>query len=62
METEIKSGEQIVDDFFANIERIAGVESNIAKLFSTLHLDKKLTDANVKNGLLSLREKNATEN
>ncbi len=56
MEENVKSGEEIVNDFFNSIEEIEGVDANIAKMLATLYKDGKLTDINVKNELQKLRE------
>lgn len=56
MTKKVKSGKEILDDFFNNIEEIDGVDSGIAKMLSSLYLEDKLTDTNVKNGLQKLRD------
>ena len=62
MENEIKSGKEIVDDFFTNIKQLPNIDQEIASLFSSLHKEERLTDTNVKNGLQKIREQNATKN
>jgi len=56
MEDKVKSGKEILDDFFENIDRIKNVDPEIAKMLSKLYNDDKLTDTNVKNELQTLRE------
>lgn len=56
MEENVKSGEEIVNDFFNSIEEIKGVDANIAKMLAKLYKEGKLTDINVKNELQKLRE------
>ena len=58
MEENVKSGEEIVNDFFNSIE---GVDSNIAKMLATLYKEGKLTDINVKNELQKLREQDGNK-
>ena len=53
----IKSGKQILDDFFNEIENLPDVDKEIAQLFATLYSQNKFTDVNIKNELQKLREK-----
>jgi hypothetical protein len=57
MTNNIKSGKEIVDNFFSDIEKINNLDNQIALLFGNLYKEGKLTDSNVKNGLQSLRDK-----
>lgn len=51
----VKSGKEILEDFFSGIENIENVDPNIAKMIGQLYHEDKLTDANVKNELQRLR-------
>jgi hypothetical protein len=53
----IKSGKDILDDFFKNIENIENIDKSVAKSLRDLYQAGKFTDANVKNSLQQLREK-----
>ena len=55
MKNKVKSGKEIVDDFFKNIENIDGVDKYIAKMLTNLYENDKLTEINVKNELPKLR-------
>ncbi|HEY9168457.1 MAG TPA: hypothetical protein VIN72_03125 [Lutibacter sp.] len=57
MENKVKSGKEILDDFFLNIENISNVDKDIAKMLSNLYDQNKLTDTNVKNELPNLPKK-----
>lgn len=57
MENKVKSGKEILDDFFENIENIPNVDKDIAKMLSNLYDQNKLTDTNVKNELPNLPKK-----
>ena len=57
MDDKVKSGKEILDDFFANISTIKGVDKTIAESLSSLYKQGKLTDVNLKNELQKLREK-----
>ena len=56
MAENVKSGKEILDDFFKGIETIENVDADIAKMLKTLYQDDKLTDTNVKNKLQQLRD------
>ncbi len=58
MEDKVKSGKEILDDFFDGIEEIENVDKDIAKMLSKLYQEDKLTDTNVKNELQNLRDGN----
>lgn len=59
MNNEIKSGKEILDDFFDNIEKIPGVDNAIASIMKELYCDNKLTAANLSNALYKQREQAA---
>ena len=58
MESKVKSGKEILDDFFENIESIENVDIDIAKMLADLYAQGKLTDVNVKNEIPKLPVKN----
>ncbi|MDC9723183.1 MAG: hypothetical protein PSN34_10520 [Urechidicola sp.] len=58
MADKVKSGKEILDDFFNDIEEIENVDKDIAKMLSELYQNDKLTDTNVKNELQKLRDGN----
>ena len=58
MTDKVKSGKEILDDFFNGIEEIENVDTDIAKMLSELYQNDKLTDTNVKNELQKLRDGN----
>lgn len=58
MTEKVKSGKEILDDFFDGIEEIENIDKDIAKMLSKLYQDDKLTDTNVKNELQKLRDGN----
>ncbi len=51
-----KSGKQILDDFFNEIENLPEVDKEIAELFMSLYSQNKFTDTNIKNELQKLSE------
>lgn len=58
MAGKVKSGKEILDAFFNDIEKIENVDMDIAKMLSELYQNDKLTDTNVKNELQKLRDGN----
>lgn len=57
MSTNIKSGKQILDDFFDSLYQLDKVDNNIAEILIKLYRQGKLTDVNLKNELQTLRDK-----
>ena len=58
----VKSGKEIVDDFFSTITAIDGVDIAIANSLTELYTQDKLTDKNVANELQKVRQQNGNEN
>jgi hypothetical protein len=58
MSDQVKSGKEILDDFFKEIAIIPNVDKDIAQSLAALYEQGKLTDTNVKNELQKLREQN----
>ena len=61
-ENRVKSGREIVDDFFDSIASIDGVDVAIANSLADLYAQNKLTDRNVANELHKIRHQNGNEN
>lgn len=56
MDNQIKSGKDVIDEFFAEILNIEGTdESTVSKLIE-LYGDNKLTDRNIQNALEELKQ------
>ena len=62
MEKKVKSGKEILDDFFANISKIPDVDKELAESLSNLYQQGKLSDIHVKNELSKLRDKDVNKN
>ena len=58
----VKSGKEILNDFFKEIQNIDNIDVGIAQSLTSLFEQGKLTDINVKNELQKLREKNGNKN
>lgn len=62
MEKKVKSGKEILDEFFANISNLENVDKELAAALTKLYQQGKLTDTNLKNEIQKIRDKNANEN
>ena len=58
MSNTVKSGKEILDDFFTEIQNIPDVDPAIAQALADLYTQGKLTSINVKNELQKIREQN----
>lgn len=56
MNKDIKSGKEILDEFFARIENIPDINKPIADILKELYQQGKLSDKNIYNALLKQRE------
>jgi len=57
MSNEIKSGKQILDEFFQEIKSLPDVDINVVNTIIDLYEEGKLTERSLSNALLELREK-----
>ena len=62
MDNKVKSGKEILDEFFANISSLEKVDKELAESLASLYQQGKLTDTNVKNEVQKIRDKNANKN
>jgi len=58
MDSQIKSGKELLDDFFDNISKLPGVDATLADKMRELYKEGKLTNKNISNVLSKLREEN----
>jgi hypothetical protein len=58
---EIKSGKQILDEFFQEIKIMPDVDEKVVDNIIALYEAGKLSDKNISNSLLELREKPTNE-
>ncbi len=54
MSDEAKSGREVIDEFFANILNIEGVDEKTAEKLISLYSEEKLTDTNIQNAMEQL--------
>lgn len=55
MKETIKSGKEVIDEFFSEILNIEGVDEKTVEMLVQLYGDDKLTDTNIQNGLEELK-------
>lgn len=58
MSSELKSGQEILNEFFSQITSIDGVDKDVTEAILKLYKDGKLTNTNLSNELSSIRDKN----
>lgn len=59
MDKPIKSGKEILDEFFDNITSIPDVDVRIAEKLRELYIMGKLTNTHIANSISKLRDENA---
>lgn len=57
-ENKVKSGKQILDEFFMNIADIENVDEEIANMLSGLYDNDKFTDRSIAHELRKIRQRN----
>lgn len=62
MDNKVKSGKEILDTFFSEISDIENVDKALAESLKNLYQQGKLSEANVKNELQQLRDRDDTQN
>ena len=61
MTEKIKSGQEILNEFFSQIMNIEGVNQDVAESVLKLYKEDKLTNINLSNELGKIREKKENE-
>ncbi len=51
MSNKIKSGKQIIEEFFAEIKKIEGADKKTVEILTSLYREGKLTDTNIQNAM-----------
>ena len=51
MSEEIKSGKEVIDEFFAEVMNIEGVDKKTVEKLTSLYREGKLTDTNIENAM-----------
>ena len=61
MENNVKSGQEVLNNFFDTLEEIPNVDKSIAETLKKLYQDGKFTDTSITNALQELREKGGAD-
>ena len=56
MSEEIKSGKEVIDEFFSEILNVEGVDQKTVEKLVELYGENKLTDRNIQNALEELKQ------
>ncbi len=56
MTDQIRSGREVLEEFFAEIASIDGVDNDVANIVINLYREGKLSDTNLSNELMGIRE------
>lgn len=56
MNKKIKSGKDVIDEFFAEILNVEGIDQKTVEKLVELHKENKLTDSNIQNALEELKQ------
>ena len=56
MTNKIKSGQEVLDEFFNEISKIEALDQEIAKVLVNLYREDKLTNTNLSSELTRIRE------
>jgi len=62
MDEVIKSGKEILDEFFSEITLIPNVDKEIAEALSVLYRQQKFTEKQILNALQTLQEEKSNDN
>jgi hypothetical protein len=62
MDNKVKSGKEILEDFFKTINSMDNIDKDIAKMLNELYINNKLSDTNIRNELQKLRGTDGNKN
>lgn len=60
MDEKIKSGKEVIDEFFSEIYNIESIDEKTVETLIALHVDGKFTDTNIQNALERLLQEEIT--
>ncbi len=61
MTDRIRSGQEVLDEFFTEIASMDGVDNDVANIVINLYREGKLTDTNLSNELARIREEKTSD-
>ena len=61
MTDRIRSGQEVLDEFFTEIASIEGIDNDVADIVINLYREGKLTDTNLSNELMGIRQEKISD-
>ena len=61
MTDKIRSGQEVLDEFFTEIAGMDGIDNDVANIVINLYREGKLTDTNLSNELARIREEKTSD-
>lgn len=61
MTDRIRSGQEVLEEFFTEIASIAGIDNDVANIVINLYREGKLSDTNLSNELARIREEKISD-
>lgn len=61
MTERIRSGQELLDEFFTEVASKEGVDQDVADIVINLYREGKLTDTNLSNELMGIREERISD-
>ena len=61
MTDQIRSGQEVLEEFFTEIASMDGIDNDVANIVINLYRDEKLTDTNLSNELARIREEKTSD-
>lgn len=61
MTDRIRSGQEVLEEFFTEIASIEGIDNDVANIVINLYREGKLSDTNLSNELMGIREEKISD-
>jgi len=61
MTDRIRSGQEVLDEFFTEIAGMDGIDNDVANIVINLYREGKLTDTNLSNELARIRQEKTSD-
>ena len=61
MTDKIRSGQEVLDEFFTEIAGMDGIDNDVANIVINLYREEKLTDTNLSNELARIRQEKTSD-
>ena len=61
MTDQIRSGQEVLEEFFTEIASMDGIDNDVANIVVNLYREEKLSDTNLSNELARIREEKISD-